>query len=260
MENRNPPPSARQLLTVLGLFVGFIVGMVWLLLLLVDNLVLLVPVSAEQQLGKFIVPAYERLAEPSATQDGLNQLLDGLETELEPEFREGRDFRVLYVPEPTVNAIAIPGDRLVVYQGLLSQMGSENELVMVLGHELGHFAGRDHLRSLGRGLLLRAVVGSFVGDLSWLESAAVAVSAARFSQSQERQADEFGLELLNDYYGHVAGATDFFQGLKDKPGLGLAFFSSHPNPGDRVERLKGLIQQRGYGIGEKQPLTINNRQ
>lgn len=258
MENRNPPPRARQLLIILGLFVGFIVGIVWLSLLLVDNLVSIVPVSAEQQLGKLIVPAYERLAEPSGTQDGLNRLLDGLESKLEPEFRQGRDFQVLYLREPTVKAMAIPGDRLVVYQGLLSQMESENELVMVLGHELGHFARRDHLRSLGRGLLLRAVVGSFVGDLSWLESAAVALSAAKFSQSQERQADEFGLELLNDYYGHVAGATDFFEGLKDKPGVGLAFFSSHPNPGDRVQRLNLLIERRGYPMGKKQPLIIDN--
>lgn len=254
--NRNPPPNARQLLTILGIFVGFIVGIIWLLLLLVDNLVLLIPVSVEQQLGKLMVPAYERVATPSPTQDGLNQLLHRLEEKLEAPLREGRDYRVLYVNEPTVNAIAIPGDRLIIYQGLLSQMESENELMMIFGHELGHFAHRDHLRSLGRGLLLQAVVGSFVGDLSWLESAAVALSAARFSQSQERQADEFGLELLNTYYGHVAGATDFFERLNQKTGVELAFFSSHPNPGDRVKKLNRLIEQRDYQIGKKQPLVI----
>ncbi len=256
MTDRNPPPTARQLLTILTIFVGFIVGVVWLLLLLVDNLVLLIPVEVEQQLGRLMVPAYERVAQPSPTQDELNQLLDGLEEKLPGPLGEERDFRVLYVREPTVNAIAIPGDRIVIYEGLLSQMGSENELAMILGHELGHFAHRDHLRSLGRGLLLRAVAGYFVGDLSWLESAAVALSAARFSQSQEREADEFGLELLKDYYSHVAGATDFFERLREKGGLEFAFLSTHPNPGDRVKRLKGLIEERGYPIGERQPLAL----
>lgn len=258
MTDRNPPPTARQLLTILAIFAIFIVGVVWLLLLLVDNLVALIPVEVEQQLGRLMVPAYERVAQPSPTQDGLNQLLDGLEEELEPPLPEGRDFQVLYVPEATVNAIAIPGDRIVIYDGLLSEMGSENELAMVLGHELGHFVGRDHLRNLGRGLLLQAVAGYFVGDLSWLESAAVAVSAARFSQSQERRADEFGLELLNEYYSHVAGATDFFERLREKGGVEFAFLSTHPNPGDRVKRLNRLIEERGYRIGEKQPLAINN--
>jgi predicted Zn-dependent protease len=258
MTDRNPPPTARQLLTILAIFVGFIVGVIWLLLLLVDNLVVLIPVEVEQQLGRLMVPAYERVAQPSPTQDGLNQLLDGLEEELEPPLGQGRDFRVLYVREPTVNAIAIPGDRIVIYEGLLSEMGSENELAMILGHELGHFAHRDHLRSLGRGLLLQAVAGYFLGDLSWLESAAVALSAARFSQSQERGADEFGLELLNEYYSHVAGATDFFERLREKRGVEFAFLSTHPNPGDRVQRLNRLIEQRGYPIGEKQPLGMGN--
>ena len=142
MTDRNPPPTARQLLTILAIFVGFIVGVVWLLLLLVDNLVLLIPVEVEQQLGRLMVPTYERVAQPSPTQDELNRLLDGLEEELEPPLESERDFRVLYVPEPTVNAIAIPGDRIVIYEGLLSQMESENELAMILGHELGHFAHR----------------------------------------------------------------------------------------------------------------------
>ena len=49
----------------------------------------------------------------------------------------------------------------VIYQGLLAQAESENELMMVLGHELGHFANRDHLRGLGRALLVQIAIAAF---------------------------------------------------------------------------------------------------
>ncbi|MEP0779976.1 M48 family metalloprotease [Microcoleus sp. ZQ-A2] len=45
--------------------------------------------------------------------------------------------------------LALPGDAIVIYADLVQQAKSQNELMMVLGHELGHFAHRDHWRGLG---------------------------------------------------------------------------------------------------------------
>lgn len=124
----------------------------------------------EQQIGALVKPAYEELALPSPQQEQLNQLLGQLEAKLPPENREGRDYQVLYLPWETVNAIALTGDAIVIYQGLLTQVNSENELMMILGHELGHFAHRDHLRSLSRGLLIQAAIATILGDPSILRS------------------------------------------------------------------------------------------
>lgn len=254
---RNPPPSNRQLLILLGMVVGFIVGVIWLVAWLINSLVWLIPPSVEQLLGALVVPAYEQRSIPTPAQDTLNQLLNQLETNLPPQ-RQKRDYRVLYVPNSTVNALAIPGDRIIIYSGLVEQVESENELMMVLSHELGHFANRDHLRSLGRDLLLQAATASVIGDASWVLSSAgslvAASSKAQYSQSQERQADEFGLTLLQQTYGHVAGATDFFARLSQQKGLDLAFLSTHPAPDKRVAELKRLIEQRHYQIGERSPL------
>ncbi|MBC6481466.1 MAG: hypothetical protein GDA56_30640 [Hormoscilla sp. GM7CHS1pb] len=64
--NRNPPTSNRQLLIILGLFVGFIAIVLWLLWwaigLLVNALVWYIPIEVEQQLGAAIVPVYEQQA------------------------------------------------------------------------------------------------------------------------------------------------------------------------------------------------------
>ena len=48
--------------------------------------------------------------------------------------------------------MALPGGQIMVFSGLLKKVNLENELAMVLGHELGHYAHRDHLRGMGRGL------------------------------------------------------------------------------------------------------------
>lgn len=256
--SRNPPPSNRDLLILLGMFAAFVVGVIWIVGLLVNGLIGLIPPEVEQKLGSVIVPTFEKQAKPSPTQETLNQLLDRLEQELPPEQHQNRNYRVLYVPDSTVNALAVPGDAVIIYQGLLEKMESENELMMVLGHELGHFANRDHLRGLGRNLVLRMAIAYFFGDSGGLQSAIVnaaqVVGNARFSQSQETEADEFGLELLQGTYGQVAGATDFFAKLAQEKGQNLAILSTHPAPKRRVKKLKRAIKKRNYTIGEKTPL------
>lgn len=256
--NRNPPPSNRQLLILLGLFVGFIVGVIWLLNLLLNGLIGLIPPSVERQLGAVVVPVFEQQAKPSSAQETLNQMLARLEVQLPLAQGQKRDYRVLYVPNATVNAIALPGDAIVIYAGLVEQAKSENELMMVLAHELGHFAHRDHLRGLGRTILVQIVFAMFFGDAGALQSAAASgiegVTRSQFSQSQEREADEYGLTLLQKTYGHVAGATDFFTRMSQQKGADIAFLSTHPAPGQRVKELERLIKERNYPLKERVPL------
>ena len=256
--SKNPPPSNRQLLILLAIFVGFFTTIIYIIWLLVSNLVWLIPPQIEQQLAAVVTPAYEKLAQPSPAQDSLNQLLDRLETQLPVANNPKRNYRVLYIPQNTVNALALPGDLIVVYAGLISQVKSENELMMILGHELGHFANRDHLRGIGQALLLKFTLTTIFGDSDRLSgiiaSAVESVSSAQYSQAQERQADDFGLMLLQATYQHVAGATDFFARLNRQSGMDFAFLASHPSPQNRVDRLNRLIKERRYETGNLNPL------
>ena len=247
---KNAPPSNRQFLIVIGMFLGAIALIFWLLGLFINGIITAIPPEVEQKLGAVIVPIYERQAKPSPQQKTLNQLLDRLENNLPQKQQSLRDYRVLYIPEATVNALALPGDKIVIYQGLLAKVRSENELMMVLGHELGHFAHRDHLRSLGNAVLIRACLGFFFGDLGIFQipvsNSIEAIANAQYSQSQEKQADAFGLTLLNKTYGHVAGATDFFIRLSQEENNSISFLSSHPTSQKRIKELKLLIKQNNY--------------
>jgi predicted Zn-dependent protease len=255
--SKNADSSNRQLLVAAGLIVGtFIVG-IWLLLSIVGRLIYFIPPQVEQTIGKLIVPVYEQQAADGEVQNTLNKLLDRLETNLPQETKQARDYRVLYISDDTVNALAIPGDRVIIYRGLLAKVESENELMMVLGHELGHFAHRDHLRGIGNALVLRMVMASLFGDIGIFQPAANSVQAlanASYSQKQERQADEFGLTLLDRTYGHVAGSTDFFAKLSKEEKRSISFLSSHPTSQKRVRELQKLIKQNRYQLQAKSPL------
>jgi metalloprotease len=253
--DRNPEVSSGQLLILGGIFLTIIITIIAIIWFLLNSLINFIPPKFEQTLGSLIVPIYQEKSEDSPIQDTLNQLLDQLETHLpdNPDQRD-RDYQVFYIPENTVNALAIPGDRIIIYQGLLKEMDSENELMMVLGHELGHFAHRDHLGSLGRIILVKGLLSYFLGDLSSLAIIVENISNAQFSQTQETKADQFGLNLLYLNYNQVAGATDFFEKLSQKQALNWSFLATHPAPEKRVKQLKQLIEKQGYSLGEKTPL------
>ncbi len=161
-------------------------------------------------------------------------------------------FRLMVVDEETPNAFALPGGAIAVTSGLLGAVESENELAFVLAHEIGHFAARDHLRAMGRALLLqlglRAVGGTGAADA--LPGLALEIASRGFSRAQERGADAFALALVAAEYGHVAGADAFFRRLPDaEAGLGTraaAWFSTHPVSESRIEALHERAARQGY--------------
>lgn len=251
--SKNEPESNSQILVIISIFLATIILGILLFNLLVTGLISIIPPELEQKLGAVIAPIYEKQALNSPQQTTLNELLDRLENQLPPEQRKHHQYQVLYVPEETVNAIAIPGNKVIIYQGLLQKVDSENELMMILGHELGHFAHRDHLRSLGNILVLRMTVSYFLGDVNVFQSIVAttinAISEAQYSQKQERQADQFGLMLLNRTYGQVAGSTDFFHKLSQEQKSNFDFLASHPAPGKRVKEINELIKANKYSVG-----------
>jgi Zn-dependent protease with chaperone function len=169
------------------------------------------------------------------------------------------DLRVLYIPEPDVNAVALPGGTILVFRGLLDTLKSENALVFVLGHELGHFHNRDHLKHLGRSLVLMALWSLVTGggdSVGGLLTPSLNVANARHSQGQETRADEFGLQALHCLYGHVSGATRFFEIMQENedPGPLNRFFATHPGSPDRIRHLQEMAETNGFREGRVVPL------
>ena len=244
--NVTPSHPLWELTLVLGGSAAVLGGLFAGLVFTIDLLVPWVPPAWEAKLFADFGP--DELAE-DPRQEAATALLERLVAHApETPF----EFRLAVIEESQPNALAFPGGLIVVTTGLLDGLESENELALVLGHELGHYAGRDHLEGLGRGLALALVVGivSGAGDVSALASLAADMALRGHGRDEERRADVFGLELVHAEYGHVAGATAFFERLPDPGGViserVAQYLSTHPMSRDRIEALDALAAARGW--------------
>ncbi len=220
------------------------------LIFIIEIALYFIPVEKEVTLFEDWLP--DDLVTVSPNDDRLNQaqlLVDRL------AFHWGDapyEFRVEIDDSDVANAMALPGGLIVVTEGLLDQVESENELAFVLGHELGHFRNRDHLRALGRGIVLSMFFAVMMGnDESSLGIKVADLTLRGFSRKQESNADEFGLELVYTQYGHVNQAWRLFERWDDRDHSFLDFASyasTHPDSGDRVEDLAAFAQREGWPV------------
>ncbi len=177
-------------------------------------------------------------------QQVLNQLADN-------SHLSGFHWQVSVQDSPEINAVALPGGHIVVFTGLLATVKSENELAMVLAHELGHYAHRDHLRGLGRGLVLLSITAALgiSGDLPSFIIPSLQTFSLKYSREQEAAADLFALDVVAQTYGHVGGALDLFQLFaqqEQKDSHIPAFFSTHPDAVWRLQAARKHIRQNNY--------------
>lgn len=244
-----------ELLLLLGGILGILAIIYIALGAAVDFVVPYLPSGLEQHLGRLYASAFE--AHPSTSAESVLQRL--LDQVVKTASLQAGQYHVHLISTSQANALALPGGHIVVLSALLDELDSENELAFILAHELGHFVHRDHLRGLGRGLVLIAISNFLFGldnALTNFLMQSLLTIEMRFSQSQETQADLFALETLDTHYGHISGATDFFEKLaeEDRRGRLAYFFATHPYPRDRIATLQQHIYERGYTIGTEIPL------
>ncbi len=204
------------------------------------------PVSMETKLGVMFESFWDETIDEEETAR-LQAMLDTLVPLLDQDDRQ-LDYRVVVNNSPVVNAIALPGGKIIVFSGLLEEISHDRQIAFVLGHELGHFHSRDHLKRMGRGLgglvLSMVLFGSESQTANFFLQRIQNVES-KFSQAQEKAADLFGLKLLQKQYGSGQGALEFMETIARNESKGeLAYyFTTHPHPNMRLECLKEEMGQ-----------------
>ena len=126
-----------------------------------------------------------------------------------PEVPIELEARVICMEVP--NAFALPGGGIAVTSGLLHTLEREDELAFILGHEIGHFVNRDHIRGLGRGIIVNIMMsvafsaGHIDGDR--VSAGLIQSILAGHGREQEMAADTVGARSAMALYGHVQGGA-----------------------------------------------------
>ena len=187
----------------------------------------------------------------------LERYLDGLGQQLAAHAPwEKYPYQFKLVNDKTINAFALPGGFIYVNRGIIEMASREAELAGVVAHEIGHVALRHGTNQASKAYLAQAplailgsIFGSGGGVGSILTQLGIGFTAnsvfLKFSRDAERQADLLGAQLLFDAGYDPTGMTEFFEKMEAENGNGTEFFSSHPNPGNRLENVGDEIQRLG---------------
>ncbi len=143
-----------------------------------------------------------------------------------------------------INAFALPGGTIVLLDGLVEKAGNDDQVLAVLGHELGHVANKHGMRNVLQALGIGALAGLVWGDFAGIAAnVPVIAGVLRYTRDFEREADDFAISFLRANDIPIYALIDFFEIVHQLRGKSDAdplpeFFSSHPATAERIRRLR----------------------
>lgn len=218
---------------------------------------------SSQELNQLSGQAYAKLKAEAAAKGALNQdrgllqRVTAISRRLEQQtgtFRKdapGWNWEVNVISSDQINAFVMPGGKIMVYTGLANKLHlSDDELAVVLGHEIAH-ALREHSREqVSQAMAAQTAIGLGSALLGLGQGAAQlgnvgyeALIATRFSRTDEDEADRIGLELTaRAGYDPHAGVALWQKMMAAKSGgQSPGFLSSHPTDASRVQTVQSLL-------------------
>ncbi len=229
------------LLVVLLLF--YIYGVPWIAGKMAERF----PVSTEKKLGEQF---YQSMKGSFSVDEGRTAYVNSFFKAL--KIPSEYDIQVTVVKSNVTNAFAMPGGHIVIYDHLLNQLGSYEELAALLSHEFTHIEQRHSLKSIFRQfsskIFLSLIVGNYDVVGSVLLNNADQLKGLSYSRSLETESDERGARLLAERKIDCEGFTRLLQILK-KQAAGPEppeLVASHPNIDSRIKNMRSLDVCSGF--------------
>jgi beta-barrel assembly-enhancing protease len=156
----------------------------------------------------------------------------------------------------TINAFALPGGQVFITDALYRKLSSEGALAGVLGHEIGHVVGRHGAEHLAKAQLIQGLGSAGVIAASdpdnpqasqrnaVLAQAIGQLISMRFGREDEIDSDKFGVQFMADAGYDPRSMIRVMEVLAaaSKGGRQPEFFSTHPSPDRRIQRIQEAIK------------------
>jgi predicted Zn-dependent protease len=218
----------------------------------------LVPESTEINLGsEQYAPSRQMQGGDYVVDPDITAYVDGVGKRLAAVSDRGLPYEFKVINDSTPNAWALPGGKIAINRGLLTELNSEAELAAVLGHEIVHAAARHGAKGMERGMLLQGVVLAAQVASSNSEFSNLAVGGAalagqmigqKYSRDAELESDFYGMQYMSragyDPQAAVSLQETFVRLSEGKNQDWLSgLFSSHPPSQERVEANREAVKR-----------------
>ncbi|WAC11797.1 M48 family metallopeptidase [Dyadobacter pollutisoli] len=213
-----------------------------------------IPESVEKRLGDAI---YDGMIAGYTVDDSLTRSVNDFAKSI--NFKTAYPITVTVVKENEVNAFALPGGHVVVFDQILLKMKSKEELAALLGHEVAHVHYQHSLKSMFRGLAGYLFVSLLLNDINGI--AAVMADNSNmlvnltYSRELETEADRKAMKVIQSNGISLKGFVDLFQLLKNSAGNAGQYeiLSSHPLTEERITYAKAMSREQ-TGIRDQSQL------
>lgn len=157
------------------------------------------------------------------------------------------EFKIL--DSPVVNAFAVPGGYVYFTRGIMGHFNNEAEFAGVLGHEIGHIAAKHSAKQYTKQMITQVLfIGGLIVSEKFRNFADVAQQGLgllflKFSRDNETESDKLGVNYSTKVgydAKEMAGFFNTLQKLSDGAGSIPTFLSTHPDPGDRHNKVLQL--------------------
>jgi beta-barrel assembly-enhancing protease len=204
-----------------------------------------VPLKLENQLGESI---YESSIKEESINDSLTYWVNDFAHHI--KFNTNYPIQITVVKHNEINAYAIPGGHVVVYDRIVQEMENKEELAALLAHEVSHVHYRHSLKSISRSLSGYIFISFLFSDINGITSLIVEnsqlIANLSYSRSLEEEADKKGLEILKTNGISQYGFVNLFERMKkEQKGEQMnQLLSSHPMMNERISYTKNIAQNQ----------------
>lgn len=163
----------------------------------------------------------------------------------------------LLADRETVNAFALPGGQIFITAALYNQLETEAQVAGVMAHEMGHVVARHAAEQLAEQQLAQGLSGAAVlaaydpenpnsglttQQLSLLIGNLITL---KYGRGDELQSDTLGVQFMAEAGYDPRAMMDVMEILAAAGGSGRVpeFFSTHPNPANRIEQIQAAIEE-----------------
>jgi beta-barrel assembly-enhancing protease len=229
-------------------FAGISAAVVAVVLLSPQWLAPLVPSSVERSMGDALVGDFGgRFCDGKAGKAALAKMTKALDD-------NPKDLQVEVANIEMLNAVALPGNKVIIFQGLLDQAKSPDEVAGVLAHEIGHVRERHVMQGMLRQMGLAVVLGGFDGGGGGTLNNLLSTT---YTRDAEREADDHSLAALKTANVSPVPTAAFFEKLSGMDGSRnmrdrqertmASYMSSHPLSDERRKLFqKSVVKGKAY--------------